>query len=191
MNFQLPNKKRMKKSQIKEMYDKYIWKKCSMSMYYKRIKLWIPPTEALKPIEKTIDVRSKKFGDEMIWYHEQPDPKPRKTTFYQRLFKWYTKEEAIKTDFIKRERKPLNYNYKTYEPKHEIQKKQEPKKDYVWIWIKYKQEEAEVIKKEYESMIYELESTIVEDEEERKTIRERIDELKTEYENFISCNYNE
>lgn len=38
-------------------------------------------------------------------------------------------------------------------------------------------------------MIQELESLIVEDEEERKTIEEKLDELRNEYEDFILCNY--
>lgn len=153
--------------------------------------MWVAPMEAMKPIEKKVDVRSKRFSKEMLRYHEQPQPKPTRTTFYQRLFKWYTKEEAILNDFIKRERKPLNYNYKTYEPVYGRQKKQEKKEDHVWIWIKYKDEESDVIKKEYEHMINELESLIVEDEEERKSLNTRIEELKKEYHDFISINKDE
>lgn len=189
MNSRFHDRRRMRRSQVKELYDKYLWKKCSLSMYYQRLKMWIPPIEALKPIEKWIDVRSKKFHSEMVWYHKQPEPKPERSTFYQRLQKWYTKHEAIMINFEARERKPLKYNYKTYEPTYEWQKKQEQNEDHVWIRIRYKNEEAEAIRKEYENMIQELESLIVEDEEERKTIEEKLDELRNEYEDFILCNY--
>ena len=177
----------MRKWTVKDIYDKYLWEKCSMSVYYQRVRKWIDPFKALKPVENKIDVRSKKFSKELFRYHKQPSPKPTRWTFYQRLVKWYPKEEAIRIDLVKRERKPLNYNYKTYEPTYWWQKKKE-QKDYFWIWIKYKDEESDVIKKEYEHMINELESLIVEDEEERKSLNIRIEELKKEYHDFISNN---
>lgn len=180
----------MKKSQTKELYIKYLWKKCSLSTYYARIKLWIPPLEALKPIEKKVDIRSKRFNDELQRYYKQPKPKPEKTTFYQRLYKWYSKEEAIMVDLFKKERKPLNYNYRTYEPTYELWKNK-VNEDHIWIWIKYNKEESNVIKKEYEKMIHELESLIVEDEQERKSLDTRIEELKKEYHDFISINKDE
>jgi hypothetical protein len=40
-------------------------------------------------------------------------------------------------------------------------------------------------------MIHELESLIVEDEQERKSLNTRIEELKKEYHDFISINKDE
>ena len=150
----------------------------------------MPPFEALKPIEKDADIRSKMYADELKWYYKQPQPKPPKQKFYWRLQKWYTKEEAIKIELVKRERKPLNYNYNTYAPTRE-KKEKIITKDEKEIRIKYNGSEADIIKKEYESMIKELESLVVEDEDERTSLNERIEQLKKEYQVFISCNHDE
>lgn len=170
---------------IKEMYDKYLWKKCWLSLFYKRIYSWIPFEEAIKPVERDEnDIRSKRFWEELKRYYEQPDPKPDKRKFYWRLFKWYSKEEAIKEELVLKERKkPVRKD--AYIPTYSQPITQADDHE---IRITYDKEEAKIIRKTYERMIDDLERTIVEDEWEAKTLQTKIDELKTEF--FIFNKYN-
>ena len=73
----------MRKSQIKEIYDKYLREKCSMTLYYKRIKQGVDPFKALLPAPpKEFAVRSKLYRKELEWYKKQPQPKPPREKFY-------------------------------------------------------------------------------------------------------------
>lgn len=62
-----------------------------------------------------------------------------------------------------------------------------------WIDIKYSKEEADVFKKEYERMIRETEDARFEtdDIDEARYLRNKLEELKAEYQLFISVNYND
>ena len=179
----------MAKLNIKELYDKYLWEKCGISLFYKRIYKGMSIQEAIKPVKKSVnEVRSKMFGKELERYYEQPEPKPDKAKFYGRLFKWYPKEEAIKETLIPKQRKKKK-------PKHtpayipvRSRTNEKPKKDDREIRITYKREEAEVIRKAYKEIINDLERTIVEDETEAKSLQIKIKELKQEY--FIFNSYN-
>lgn len=149
----------------------------------------MPINEAIKPVRKTENsVRSKLYAEELERYFEQPEPKADKAKFYGRLFKWYTKEEAIKEKLVPKVRKKKK-------PKHtpayipvRSRTNEKPKKDDREIRITYKREEAEVIRKAYKEIINDLERTIVEDETEAKSLQIKIKELKQEY--FIFNSYN-
>ena len=177
----------MRKSQIKELYDKFLWIKCSMTLYYQRIKRWISPLEALKPVEKKeLATRSKMYAEEVERYKKQPQPKPPYHRYYGRLQKWYTKEEAIKIQLIRKERKKKKLKdvyVKTY-----TVKQQQNQKYFFEIKIRYKPEESAVFKAVYENMIQELEDKreFTDDVIEAKEIRQKIDQLKAEYQLFIS-----
>lgn len=177
----------MAKLNIKELYDKYLWEKCWITLFYKRIYKGMPIDEAIKPVRKSWNgVRSKLYSEELERYYKQPEPKPDKAKFYGRLFKWYSKEEAIKEKLVlktRKKKKPkLTPAYvRTYTPVIN-------NKDHFDIRITYRKEEAEVIRKAYRNLIEDLERTIVEDEAEAKSLQSRIKELKQEY--FIFNNYN-
>ena len=179
----------MAKLNIKQLYDRYLWEKCSRTLFYKRIYAWIPLEEAIKPLPKEEkNVRSKLFSEELERYYKQPEPKPDKRKFYGRLFKWYSKEEAIKEDLILKVRKKKKPKQTpAYIPTYT--QIISPKKEHSEIRIKYKKEEAEIIKNTYEKIIDDLERTIVEDEEEAKSLQTKIAEIKEEY--FIFKQYNE
>ena len=181
----------MKKSNIKQIYDKYLWEKCSMTLYYKRIKQWIEPFKALvPPPPKEMEVRSKKYWDELERYKKQPQPKPPKQRFYWRLQKWYSKEEAIRIHLLPKNRKQ-KIQKDIYVKAYTV-KEQQYKKDYHEIKIAYHSEEAEIIRKEYERMIRDIENQVYESEDdyERKQLTKNLDDLVQEYSLFISYNTN-
>lgn len=176
----------MRKSQIKELYDKFLWLKCSMTLYYQRIKRWVNPIEALKPVEKKeLATRSKMYAEEVERYKKQPQPKPPYHRFYGRLQKWYTKEEAIKIQLIAKPRKKKQQKdiyVKTY-----TVKQQQNQKDFFEIKIRYKKDEAKVFQDVYERMIQELENQLLyEDVSRMRELNAKIDQLKAEYQLFIS-----
>ena len=178
----------MRKSQIKELYDKFLWLKCSMSVYYQRIKHWIDPFTAMKPVERKYEVRSKKYWAELERYNKQPQPKPPKQKFYWRLQKWYSKEEAIKIQLKCKDRKK-RWQKDLYVKAYTV-KEQQFKQDHFEIRITYHSDEAEVFRKEYERMIRETENQIYgsEDEFEKKELTKNLDDLIKEYAIFISYN---
>lgn len=180
----------MKRSQIQIAYDRYLWEKCSRSTYYKRIRQWMSIDKAIKPINKEERhmkcwIRSDKFKDELEWYYKQDIPKVDRSKFYQRLYKWYSKEEAIKIDFV------FTKNFSPRKDKQLYVRKSQVKADKEWdyneIRIRYTPEEAQVFKKEYIRIIDELEWKwrITEDQIESKNIVKKIDSLKREYQIFI------
>lgn len=175
----------MAKLNIKQLYDRYVWEKCWRSLFYRRMYQWMPLNEAIKPIKKENDIRSKLFSEELERYYKQPEPKPDKAKFYGRLFKWYTKEEAIQEELTRRKRKKPKKT-PAYIPTYT--QSTEYNKDHSEIKITYSKEEAEVIAKTYEDIIDDLERTIVEDENEAKSLQTKIKDIKNEY--FIFKNYN-
>ena len=179
----------MRKSQIKELYVKYLRPKCSLTLYYQRIKRWVDPIEALKPPEKKeFAVRSKLYWEQLERYKKQPQPKPPRERFYWRIQKWRTKEEAIKIQprFHERKPKPPKDIYiKTY-----TVEAQKFKQDYREIRITYPTEEADVFKAEYMRLIDDLENErrLCEDTIEANEIRKRLSKLESEFAIFSSYN---
>lgn len=183
----------MRKTQIRDAYDKYLWPKCSKMTYYNRIKKWMDIIEALKPVRReerhpkwyTV---SKKFDKEMERYYQYKWPRVSRQRFYQRMYRWYSKEEAIRIDFIPHKKKlprvPKNIRiYPTVPKKRPIQDTD--------IKIKYQRDEADVIRKEYEKMIEDMEYgwRLCDDPVEAKNISDKIDKLKNEYKTFCLTNY--
>lgn len=186
----------MKQSEISMFYKKYQWPKCSRTQYYKKVARWIDLREAIKPIAreeryKKWRIKTKMYEDELKRYQQQKWPKAERWRFYQRLYKWRTKEEAIRLDISFRPssnkvilKKTTPYVRKT----HESMKIESVN---TWIDIKYSKEEADVFKKQYERMIRETEDARFEtdDIDEARYLRNKLEELKAEYQLFISVNY--
>lgn len=187
----------MKQSEISLFFKKYQWPKCSRTQYYKNVARWMNLREAIKPISreeryKKGIIKTKMFEDELKRYQQQKWPKAERWRFYQRLYKWRTKEEAIQLDIWFRasinkviQKKTTPYVRKT----HESMKIESVN---TWIDIKYSKEEADIFKKEYERMIRETEEERFEtdDIEQARYLRNKLEELKAEYQLFISVNYN-
>ena len=181
----------MKESEISKFFKEYRWEKCSRNQYYKNIKKWMTKEEAIKKVErktKAWKIYSKRFIEELLRYTKYEWPKPPRWRFYQRLYQWRTKEEAIKLD--------VELHYKTFckdRKKKSLYKKKFEKtsqsKD-IWIDIKYSKEEADVFKSFYEKMMKEIEIARFEtdDVEEARALMNKLQELKAEYELFISVN---
>lgn len=174
-----------------ELYDKYLWEKCSKMTYYNRVRQWMDYIEALKPIDKTNSkwvTRSKKYQDEMDWYYQYEWPKVNRQRFYQRMYRWYPKEEAIRVDFTPKKKKLPTLNKNLYIRSTVTKKK--PKED-IDIEIKYQRDEADVIKREYERMIDDLEYQwkATDDPIEAKEINDKIEKLKIELNEFCKINY--
>lgn len=181
----------MRKSQIKELYDKYLREKCSITLYYKRIKQWIDPIEALKPAPpKEFATRSKLFRKELERYKKQPQPKPPRERFYWRIQKWRSKEEAIKIQPPTRERK-AKIQKDIYVKAYTVKERRYKQDDYE-IRITYHSEEADVIKNEYERMIRDTEDrrNATDDIVEASDLKKKLDNLINEYAIFISYNTN-
>lgn len=185
----------MRKSQLSEAYDKYLWPKCSKMTYLSRVQRWVNIIDALKPVVKKErhpkwTITTKKFQSEMEWYHNQEWPKANRTRYYQRLYQWWTKEDAILLN------PPIHKFNKSYikkdvyvRPKTPIIRRDIP--DYYEIRVKYSKEEANVIRREYENMIETLEYKWrdVDDPMEAKNISQKIDKLKNELKIFCIINY--
>lgn len=175
-----------------ELYNKYLWEKCSKMTFYNRIKKWLWISEAIKPVDRENwhsrwNIITKKYWVEMQWYYEQQCEKVNRNIFYQRLTRWYSKEEAIKIKFTPRPKKvPTKTNpWYIRKPKPIIQKKIDD------TIIRYTKEESDIIKKEYEKMIEEKEYQIrgCDDPMEVKEINDMIEKLKNEYNTFCKISY--
>lgn len=186
----------MKSSQKAELYKKYMWPKCSKSTFYERMKKWMSFEDAIKPIEyeeryKTGNIKSRRFEEELSWYREQEWPKPTRARFYQRLYQWWTKEDAIKLHVDKKHYfKKVQVNKNPYvKSKTPLLKKVDDSDKYE-IRIKYSREEADAIRKEYIGMIEDLEWKLrwIEDLQEAKEVNDRLEKLKEEYEIFRNNN---
>lgn len=184
----------MKKSEIAQAYEKYLWDKCSRTTFYERIKKGYDFISALKPVtheEKyKREIKTKKFEEEMKWYDNVWGEKPDRMRFYQRLYQGRSKEEAIKLNPEK------HYNFK-FKKKNDVYVrkktpivKKEEDNDYYEIRIKYRKEEYEIIKKEYERMIEELEMQgyNTEDVIEAREIFARLEKLRLEFGVFSMAN---
>jgi len=148
--------------------------------------------EAIKPVIKeerhpVARVVSKKYDEEMKRYNEYEWKKVSKQRFYQRMYRWYPKEEAIKIDFTPRKKKPPRvvksiHVYPTQKKKVVVEED---------IKIKYQKSEADIIKREYERMIEDMEYQyrISDDPVEAKEINDKIEKLKNEYKTFCLINY--
>lgn len=182
------------RKELIDAYYKYLWEKCSISTYRNRIQKWWDFIEAVKPVEKgkwhrKWMVVSKRFPDEMDWYFQQECAKVNRSTYYQRLYRGYPKEEAIKLNVEPKKKKVIVEAPKIwYIRKPKPQKKPENDND---IRIRYSKEEWAVIRKEYERMIEELEYRwrASDDPIEAKSILAQLDMLKDEYNVFLIYNY--
>lgn len=189
-------KNKMRQSEIAQIYEKYLWEKCSRTKYYQNIKAWMLPFEALKPIPKEKryqrKVKSEKFKEELKRYNEYEWPKVNKARFYQRMYQWRNKEEAIKLDFWIHYTKKRNVKKEVYQrPKKTPIEKKADDPDKREIRITYSKEEAEVMKKTYEDMIEEVENQILyADVGEISKLNEKLNNLVQEYQTFISYNTN-
>lgn len=185
----------MKESQIAQIYEKYLWDKCSRTKYYERIRAWLSPFEALKPIPKAERYKrrstSLKFKEEMQRYTEHSEPKVKRSVFYTRLYNWYTKEEAIKLDFVHKPKKlPIVKELYHRPMKTPIDRKSE-NQDLKEIRITYKSEEADIMRKQYEEMIEEVKNQILyADVGDVAKLNEKLTNLIQEYQTFISYNPN-
>ena len=181
----------MRKSQIKELYDKFLWPKCSMSVYYQRINKWMFRLDALKPVErKEFAVRSKLYAKELERYKQQPQPKPPREKFYWRIQKWRKKEEAIMIQPPTHQRKK-KVEKDLYVKAYTVKERRYKKEDYE-IRITYHSDEAKIIKDEYERMIRDTENARDETDDviEARELKEKLDKLIEEYALFISYNTN-
>ena len=185
----------MKKTEIRDAYDKYLWEKCSRMTYFRRIKMGMNFIEALKPVKSEErhpknKIKTDKFCKEMEWYYEQPWEKIWRSRFYQRLYQWYPKEEAIKIEFWVHKKGTTIVKKPAYvRPPVFTQRKISP--DYEEIKIRYKKEEADIIRREYERMLDEIEYVWrwCDDPIEAKEINDKIEKLKNEYRTFCLINY--
>lgn len=186
----------MKSSQKSELYKKYIWPKCGKSTFYERMKKWMDFKDAIKPIVhevryKTGRIKSRKFESELLWYNEYEWPKPNRARFYQRLYQWWAKEEAIMIELPKKQSfKEIKVNKNPYVKSNSPLSIKIDDSDKYEIRIRYSREEANVIRKEYINMIDELEWKLhwIEDLQEAKEVNNRLEKLKREYEIFANTN---
>ena len=103
------------------------------------------------------------------------------------MYRGYPKEEAIKIDFTPRKKKPPKA-VKTIHIYPTQKKKVVVEED---VKIKYQKSEADIIKREYERMIEDMEYQyrILDDPIEAKEINDKIEKLKNEYKTFCLINY--
>ena len=175
-------------STIKDLYRNYLWEKCSLSVYYKRIRDWLSPFEAVKkPERKEFGVRSKLYAEQLIRYKSQPQPKVSREIFYWRIQKWRKKEEAILLDPPTHERK--KFVNRTVRVAYASKEQRVDPSDSE-IRITYHSDEAKVIADEYERLIETLEEqrNNTENPVEASNLRDRITKLNEEYKIFLSYN---
>ena len=185
----------MKKSELSEAYEKYLWPKCSRTTYYKNIRAGMNFIDALKPVPHTKRyhkgmVKTKRFADELKRYYDQPWDKVSKSRFYQRLYQWWCKEEAIKIDA------PIHYKWMPKKVKPQYVRpitptiKDEIDPDTMEITVKYSVDEALVFKAEYEKIINDLHQKYyaTDDTLEAREINNKLDLLVKEYQKFRLLN---
>lgn len=175
-------------STIKDVYRNYLWEKCSLSVFYRRIREWLSPFEAVKkPAKVEFGVRSKLYAEQLNRYKQQKEPKSSRNVFYARVQKWRPKEEAILIDPPKHERK--KFVYRTTRVAYESKEQRVDPSDSE-IRITYHSDEAKVIADEYERLIETLEEqrNNTENPVEASNLRDRITKLNEEYKIFLSYN---
>lgn len=183
----------MKKSDIAQAYEKYLWPKCSRTTYYKNIKAWMNIIDALKPVPMEVRYKpgkivSKRFVEEMAWYRQQEWEKASRSRFYQRLYQGWSKEEAILLNVPIHCRKVVWKSKQAYvRPKTPVKKVEN--EDVKYIKVAYKKEEARIFSKEYENMIRDLQDryNATDDLVEAREINERLEKLVKEYQIFLEC----
>lgn len=182
----------MKKSDIAQAYEKYLWPKCSRTTYYKNIRAWMNIIDALKPVpyEKRYpkQYKSKRFIEELIWYSQQEWEKASRSRFYQRLYQWWSKEEAILLNVPIHCRKVVWKSKQAYVRPITPVKKVE-NEDVKYIKVAYTKEEARIFSREYENMISDLHDkyNATDDIIEAREINERLEKLVKEYQIFLEC----
>ena len=182
----------MKKSDIAQAYEKYIWPKCSRTTYYKNIRAWMNIIDALKPVpyEKRYpkQYKSKRFMKELIWYSQQKWEKASRSRFYQRLYQWWSKEEAILLNVPIHCRKVVWKSKQAYVRLITPIKKVE-NEDVKYIKVAYTKEEARIFSREYENMIEDLQDryNATDDIIEAREINEKLEKLVKEYQTFLEC----
>jgi hypothetical protein len=104
------------------------------------------------------------------------------------MYRGYPKEEAIKIDFTPKKKKPPKMPKNIRIHPVVSKKKVVVEED---IKIKYQKSEADIIKREYERMIEDMEYQyrITDDPIEAKEINDKIEKLKNEYKTFCLINY--
>lgn len=182
----------MKKSDIAQAYEKYLWPKCSRTTYYKNIRAWMNIIDALKPVpyEKRYpkQYKSKRFMEELKWYSQQEWEKASRSRFYQRLYQWWSKEEAIQLNVPIHCRKVVWKSKQAYVRPITPVKKVE-NEDIKYIKVAYTKEEARIFSREYENMISDLHDkyNATDDMVEAREINERLEKLVKEYQTFLEC----
>lgn len=182
----------MKKSDIAQAYEKYLWPKCSKTTYYKNIRAWMNIIDALKPVphEKRYpkQYKSKRFIEELIWYSKQEWKKASRSRFYQRLYQWWSKEEAILLNVPIHCKKVVWKSKQAYvRPITPIKKVEN--EDVKYIKVAYTKEEARIFSREYENMISDLHDkyNATDDIIEAREINEKLEKLVKEYQIFLEC----
>lgn len=155
--------------------------------------MWI--NEAIKPVPKNVrykhwKIKSKRFVKELEWYSNYGWEKVTKSRFYQRLYQWWSKEEAIKVWPVTPR---IRIRFTNKNKKQPYQRPITPlptiKKQNSDIRIKYNRDEYKAFKEEYERMIDELQTRYYEAEwDEAKEIYNRLEELTKEYKTFMLYN---
>ena len=124
-------------------------------------------------------------------YTEQSEPKVSRSVYYTRLYNWYSKEEAIKLDFVHRPKKLPTVKEPYHRPMKTPVEKNVNDSDDTWIKITYKSEEADIMRKQYEEMIEEVKNQILyADVGDVAKLNEKLTNLVQEYQTFISYNSN-
>ena len=168
---------RCKKNQWSENWENIIW-----YYWYE----WRDRNRVYKPTCEQWVV------DAMYWYLEQPDPKPKKHIFRQRLTSWkYTKEQAMlmweEFDELARS-KATNPWKRVFNKPVEVRS---PTPDsYYTIEISYDKQTANIIRKAYERELDVLEEELISNTEIYiiKELNEKISKLNKEIDIFNSYN---
>lgn len=147
--------------------------------------------EALKPVPMEVRYKpgkivSKRFVEELAWYQQYEWEKTTRSRFYQRLYQWWSKEEAIKLVA------PIHYSNKPAKFKAAYVRPITPtpkpaaNPDYKDIRVKYNAVEAKVFCKEYEQMINDLQNQYYETDDviAAREINNRLEQLVKEYQTF-------
>lgn len=127
------------------------------------------------------------FKEEMMRWAHQPEPKPIRVTFYNRLTSWYTKEEAILTWYAwTKVMKYKEHPWKTYTPKFSRIKSSENEEQYSWIDITYPKEVASIFRRELEDAVERLQDKYDQtvDTDCLKELYEKIEFAKADLEKF-------
>lgn len=127
------------------------------------------------------------FKEEMMRWAQQPEPKPIRATFYNRLTGWYTKEDAILTWYAwTKVMKYKEYHWKTYTPKFSCIKSSENEEQHSWINVTYPKEIASIFRRELEDAVERLQDKYDQtvDTDCLKELYKKLESAKVELEKF-------